>query len=237
MADAPGSSGLGSSSTFCVGLLNALYSYKGENVSRGQLAEEAAHIEVDVLKRPMGKQDHYAAAFGGINYIIFNDDESASVMPISKKYKYFENLFSNMLTFWTGIARSSEDILEEQDKNNNKNSDVLLKMRDQALEMYKLAKKEELDVETFGAMLNEGWIMKCTLATKINNSLIAEAYKTAIANGALGGKISGAGGGGFLNLFVFDNNIDTVISAMEKFGLKYFPVGLDTYGTSVSNIT
>ena len=236
VADAPGSSGLGSSSTFCVGLLNALYAYKGESPNRGQLAEVAAHIELDILKRPMGKQDHYAAAFGGLNYIRFNDDENSTIMPLSTKYDLSENLFSNMLTFWTGIERKSEDILDEQNKKNEENSEVLLKMRDQAWEMYKLVKKGELDVETFGAMLNEGWMMKCTLASKINNSLISEAYKTAISSGALGGKISGAGGGGFLNLIVPEQKKEDVISAMKKLGLNNFPVSLETQGASVTRV-
>jgi len=235
VADAPGSSGLGSSSTFCVGLLNALYAYKGENASRGKLAETAAYIEIDVLKRPMGKQDHYAAAFGGLNYIRFNDDENSTIMPLSTKYNLVVNIFSNMLTFWTGIERQSEMILDEQNKKNKDNSETLLKMRDQALDMYNLANQGDLDMDTLGKLLHEGWEMKCSLASNITNSYISKSYESAISNGALGGKISGAGGGGFLNLIVPEINKKTIINKMKKLGLKYFPIGPDTQGTTVTS--
>lgn len=236
VADAPDSSGLGSSSTFCVGLLNALYTYKGQSVSRGKLAEEAAHIEIDVLKRPMGKQDHYAAAFGGLNYIRFNDDETSTIMPITAQNNLTEMVFSNMLSFWTGIERNSEDILNEQDKKNEANSEVLLKMRDQALALYVLASRGDMGIENIGSALHDGWVMKCTLASNITNSLISEAYQAAISSGAIGGKISGAGGGGFLNLIVHEQKKNAVILALEKFGLRNFPIGPDTDGASVNRI-
>jgi D-glycero-alpha-D-manno-heptose-7-phosphate kinase len=236
VADAPGSSGLGSSSTFCVGLLNALYAYKGQTASRGELAEEAAHLEIDVLKRPMGKQDHYAAAFGGVNYIRFNDDETSTIMPITVQNSITQIISSNLLTFWTGIERNSEDILHEQDKKNSLNSEVLIEMRDQALDMYKLASSGHLDIESIGSILHEGWLKKCSLASNITNSLISEAYQEAISCGALGGKISGAGGGGFLNLIVPEKKKDILISAMKKRGLSYFPINLETQGASVTRV-
>ena len=235
VADAPGSSGLGSSSTFCVGLLNALYTYKGERASRGKLAEEAAHIEIDVLNRPMGKQDHYPASFGGLNYIKFTDDEHTTIMPLSTKHNISAGIFSNLLTFWTGIERNSEDILDEQDKKNTENSEILIKMREQALEMYNLANQGDLGMDTLGNLLHEGWLMKCTLTPKISNSLISEAYELAVSSGALGGKISGAGGGGFLNLIVPDAKKSDVVAAMDKLGLKYFSIGPDTHGTTVTS--
>lgn len=197
VADAPGSSGLGSSSTFCVGLLNALYAYKGQNVSKGQLAEEAAHIEIDMLQRPIGKQDHYAAAFGGLNYFRFNDDETSTIMPVTAKSKLSEISFANLLTFWTGIQRNSEDILKEQNKGNKINSNILIKMRDQALQFYELSNSKDMTIENIGNILHEGWLMKCKLASNISNFFISSAYQAAISNGSLGGKVSGAGGGGF----------------------------------------
>ena len=236
VADAPGSSGLGSSSTFCVGLLNALYSYKGQTVSRGKLAEEAAYIEIDILKRPMGKQDHYAAAFGGLNYIRFNDDENSTIMPLFSKNNITEKIFLNMLTFWTGIERNSEDILSEQDKKNKENTEVLIKMRNQALEIYNLATMGKLSIDVLGNMLHEGWLMKCTLASKVTNLFISKAYESAVSGGALGGKVSGAGGGGFLNLIVPKNKKISMITTMEKLGLKYFPVGPDTLGTTITTV-
>jgi len=233
VADAPGSSGLGSSSTFCVGLLNALYAYKGEDASRGKLAEEAAKIEIELLNRPMGKQDHYPASFGGMNYIKFYDEEHTNIMPVSTKHDISRMFFSNLLTFWTGIERNSEEILADQDKRNPDNSEVLLKMRDQAQEMYHLSNKGTLNIETLGRLLHEGWKMKCTLTPRITNSLISKAYDTAIESGALGGKISGAGGGGFLNFVVPSPKRQAVTDAMNALGLKLFPVGPDTHGTTV----
>ena len=117
IADAPGASGLGSSSSFCVGLLQALYKYKGEDVSAGKLAKEAAYIEIDLLKRPMGKQDAYAAAFGGLNYFRFNNDQTVTIKPMVLPDENKKIIFDHMLSFWTGVARPSESILEEQNNN------------------------------------------------------------------------------------------------------------------------
>jgi D-glycero-alpha-D-manno-heptose-7-phosphate kinase len=236
IADVQASTGLGSSSTFCVGLLHALYSYKNESVSRGKLAEEAAHIELDVLKRPMGKQDHYSAAFGGMNYIRFNDDDSTSITPVSSKYDVAENIFSKMILFWTCIVRNSEDILYQQDKNNDKNSVILLKMREQSLEMFNLIKNGDLCIEVLGNLIHKGWKMKSKLAPNISNSNIHEAYEAALSSGALGGKILGAGGGGFLNVIVPESRKNIVIAKMLKIGLKQFKVAPDSSGTTITSI-
>lgn len=236
VADAPALSGLGSSSTFCVGLLNALYSYRGENVTRGKLAEEAAYIEIDVLKRPMGKQDHYAAAFGGLNYIRFNADENSIIMPFSGKHNVNEEIFSNMLTFWTGIERKAEKILAEQDKRNDENSEILIEMREQALKMYNYANEGRLNMYSLSDFLHQGWLLKRRLASNISNSLINQAYELAMSRGALGGKVSGAGGGGFLNLIVPDEKRNSVIEAMTGLGLIQFALGPETQGTTVTNI-
>ena len=236
IADVQASTGLGSSSTFCVGLLHALYSFKGKRVSRGKLAEEAAHVELDLLKRPMGKQDHYAAAFGGMNYIRFDDDENTTITHVSSKYDVAESIFSNMLLFWTGIVRNSEDILSKQVKNNAKNSDLLLKMREQSLEMFKLANNGDLGIEALGKFMHKGWKMKIKLAPNITNSYISDAYESALSSGALGGKILGAGGGGFLNLVVPESRKNIVIATVEKLGLKQLPVGPDSYGTTITSI-
>lgn len=238
-ADVPGSSGLGSSSTFCVGLLKALYTYLGKSISRGRLAEEAAYVEIDVVGRPMGKQDHYAATFGDLNYTRFNDDGTCLIMPLSGTTgtkDITKTFFANLLTFWTGIERSSEEILTEQDQRAEENFSTLIKMRSQALELYELAKNGNLNTEILGNSLHKGWELKKTLASNISNALIEKAYQTALENGALGGKISGAGGGGFLNLVVPPPQQQTVISALEKQGLKYFPVNAETGGSTVHKL-
>jgi D-glycero-alpha-D-manno-heptose-7-phosphate kinase len=236
VADAPASSGLGSSSTFCVGLLNALYAFRGEKASRGKLAEEAAHIEIDVLKRPMGKQDHYAAAYGGMNYIRFDDNENTSIMPLSARENITEKILSYISTYWTGIERNSETILAEQNEKNDHNSDVLLQMRSQALALYDLANKGNLGIQKIGEILHEGWLMKRSLASKISNPFISNAYDKALENGALGGKISGAGGGGFLLLLVPVSKKSTVDAVMKNMGLIQFPLKPDFEGTTVTSI-
>jgi len=117
IGDVPASTGLGSSSTFCVGLLNALYKFKGEVASAGRLAEEAAHIECDILKRPMGKQDHYAAAYGGINYIRFYDNETVTIRPMNISQNNLKNFSESIVVFWTGLTRASESVLKDFNKN------------------------------------------------------------------------------------------------------------------------
>lgn len=234
IADVPGSSGLGSSSSFCVGLLNALYKYKGEIVSPGRLAEEAAHIEMDILKRPIGKQDHYAAAFGGLNYIRFNSDESVTIRPIITKAQTEKTLFNSMLSFWTGISRPSETILEEQDKKNKKNAEKLIFMREQADRLMKLMYANNFSIDKFGRIMHEGWQIKRKLASKISNSTLDRYYSIAKANGAIGGKISGAGGGGFLNVLAHEADHNKIKKALKNAGLMPCKFNLDSAGTTVT---
>jgi len=236
IADAPPSAGLGSSSTFTVGLLNALYKYKGVSVSRGTLAEEAAHIEIEILKRPMGKQDHYAAAYGGINYIRFYDDETVTVRPLNMTSKNLQKFSDSIAVFWTGLTRPSESVLKEQDENNKSNEDVLKKMKDQAQDLSRILTETELSVKNVGDMLNQGWRYKKTLASTITNQLIDDWYAKALKHGALGGKISGAGGGGFLTLIVEPSKHNELVHDLEKNGLQNHRFGFDSNGTIVDEI-
>ena len=236
IADAPESTGLGSSSSFCVGLLNALYKFKGETVSSGRLAEEAAHIECDILKRPMGKQDHYAAAFEGLNYIRFYDDETVTVRPLNMAADKLRQFSDSILMFWTGVARPSESILTEQDKRNSENAQTLVKMRDQAHQLSDLLMSDKISIEKIGNLMYKAWEMKKKLASRISNSKIDRYYKTAMKNGACGGKISGAGGGGFLILIIEPSKHDALIQAMLKIGLQKYSFGLDSEGTTVTQI-
>lgn len=196
IADAPGSSGLGSSSSFCVGLLNALYKYKGISTTAGRLAEEAAHIEIDVLKRPMGKQDHYAAAYGGLNYFRFNADESVTIKPLFIPLEKINMIFDNMISFWTGQTRPAETVLSEQVERNSENRELLLKIRSLADQLKTTILGNGTNIKEFGRSIHEGWEIKRQLASKITNSSIDNYYNIALENGAYGGKISGAGGGG-----------------------------------------
>ncbi len=211
IADLPGSSGLGSSSSFCVGLLMALYRYKGEDVSTGRLARDAAHIEINLLKRPIGKQDHYAAAFGGLNYFRFNNDQTVGITPLLISEYNKEKIFGNMLSFWTGTTRQSESILKEQNNNHEKNKQTLKILRKQADEMLDYFTSNNFSIERLGKLLHESWLLKKTLSSNVTNHEIDLAYKVALENGALGGKLSGAGGGGFLSVIADANKHKKII--------------------------
>ena len=237
IADVPGSSGLGSSSSFCVGLLNALHKYKGEIVSAGRLAEEAVHIEIDILKRPIGKQDHYAAAFGGLNYIRFNSDESVTIRPIITKAQTEKTLFNSMLSFWTGISRPSETILKEQDKNNRRNTEILIFMREQADRLTSLMYDNNFSIDKFGKIMHEGWQMKRKLASRISNSTLDRYYSIAMKKGAIGGKISGAGGGGFLNIIAHEADHEKIKQALKTAGVMPCKFNLDSGGTTVTELS
>jgi len=235
-ADVPAATGLGSSSSFCVGLLNALYKFKAQTVSSARLAHEASYIECDVLKRPMGKQDQYAAAFGGINYIRFYDDEAVVIKPINMNTKNLSLFHDSVLMFWTGVTRPSESVLAEQDKNYKTNEDILNLMKDQALVLSNMLTKKELSVQEVGELMDLGWNYKKQLASKISNNNIDEYYNKAIQSGALGGKISGAGGGGFLLLVAEKKHQSKIINEMKKLGLSLYSFGLDSLGSVVYEI-
>ena len=233
ISDSPGSTGLGSSSAFCVGLLNALFKFKGETISAGSLADLAAHIECDILKRPMGKQDHYAAAYGGINYIRFYDDETVTIRPINMSSDSITKFSDSISMFYTGVTRASESILKEQDDNNKSNVAVLTKMKNQASELSKILLSDNFSVEQFGSLMHKGWECKKSLASKISNNSIDKCYKDALDSGAIGGKISGAGGGGFLILISTSPKNEKITSSMAKHGLVKYNFGLDSSGTTV----
>lgn len=197
-ADLPASSGLGSSSSFAVGLLYALHAMRGEEVSAGQLAEESCHVEIEVLGRPIGKQDQYAAAFGGLNYISFQPDGRVHLDSLWLPGDGMGALFRNSLLFWTGMQRDAGDILEEQRHNIKDTGATLIAMRDMAAECRDLLLAHPDDTLKLGTLLDAGWRAKRGLASKITSDDIDRCYARALAAGAIGGKITGAGGGGFL---------------------------------------
>ena len=231
IADAPGSSGLGSSSTFCVGLLNALYSHKGKIVNRNKLAEEAAKIEIEILKRPIGKQDHYAAAFGSINFYKFYSDDTVSIKPIDENSNYVKMIFKNLYTFYSGLNRDASKILRAQKKNDN--VQALLKIRNQAEQLYDMINSQNFSLKKFGNFLENGWEIKKTLSSKISNQSIDSVYKLAKKLGVFGGKLSGAGGGGFINLIAQKKIEKTLIKSLSKKNYKYFPIDMDNSGSII----
>lgn len=197
-ADVPSGTGLGSSSSFTVGLLHTLYCYQEKYVSKEKLAAEACQIEIEKLGNPIGKQDQYAAAFGGLNLISFYQDDTVSVEPIITKGETIRNLQDNLMMFYTGLTHDANQILSEQKKNISQKDKT-----NNLIQMCKLTKDmkhslENNELSNFGEILNEGWRRKKELAGSITNPRIDELYETAMQNGALGGKLLGAGGGGFM---------------------------------------
>jgi len=200
IADVHAGAGLGSSSSFTVGLLNALYAYKGILKSAEDLAREACHIEIDILGEPIGKQDQYIAAYGGFRYIQFNPDESVFTEPLIWPRK--EELLQNLLLLYTGDVREANSILREQKENikQGKRMSSLRKLRDSAGQLRELL-NSNASPDILGKFLHEGWMLKRRLAGGISNQKIDEYYEKALKAGAFGGKVLGAGGGGFLLLY------------------------------------
>jgi len=230
IADIPGGTGLGSSSSFSVGLLHALSLYKGLEVSQKTLAEEACHLEIERLGEPIGKQDQYAAAFGGLNFIRFNPDETVDVEPLTLDKKIYDNLENNLMMFYTGNTRKAGSILKEQGKN----------IRQDALKSKNLQKmcglacvlRDELkrgNAEALGQVLHESWLYKKELAQGISNQDIDSWYDTARKAGALGGKLLGAGGGGFLLFYVEESKQEALRKALHF--LREVDFSFDTTGS------
>ncbi len=198
-ADVPSGTGLSTSSAYTVGLIHALYAYKGKYCSQERIAREACELEINKLKEPIGKQDQYGTAIGGLKLIRFLPNERVEVEPVIISCDLQQELNSNLLMFYTGFTHSAGEILSEQnakvisDERKYKN---LIRMTELTYEMRDVLVAGDLD--RFGEILDENWRLKQTLASRITNSSISYYYDLAMQNGALGGKLLGAGGGGFL---------------------------------------
>jgi len=230
MADIPSEgSGLGSSSTLTVGLLNAMYTYQGMPKDLETLAREACEIEIDVLGKPAGVQDQYIAAYGGQRFLKFQRDGSVDVQAAGINASNVYRLDSRLMLFYTNIARKAESVLEEQVKQIEDRRPVLRQMEAQAHQAR--AYLQSGDMEHFGALLHEGWMLKKQLASRISNSMIDETYARARQAGALGGKISGAGGGGFLLLYCPPEHQANVRMALRH--LPELPFHLERDGSKI----
>lgn len=203
VADIPArGTGLGSSSSFAVGLLNALHAFQGQHASADQLAGESCTVEIDRCGEPIGRQDQYAAAFGGLNFIRFHPDDTVEVEKILCRPDTLETLQSMLLAFYTGVTRSASGVLSEQSGNlAGDEAKIATVDRMVASAEAVLGDLRSNRLDTLGEALHESWCLKKSLASGISTPLIDEAYETAMRAGALGGKLLGAGGGGFL-LFV-----------------------------------
>ncbi|MDP6641604.1 MAG: hypothetical protein QF381_04120 [Nitrososphaerales archaeon] len=231
LADIPSEgSGLGSSSSITVGLLNALYAYNNEQVTAECLASEACNIEIEILEKPIGKQDQYIAAYGGLREITFISDGTASIESLKISQSRKRMMGSNLLLFYTGLTRESSFILSDQKNNMVKNHIILKEMKGQVSELRALLESEE-DFDHMGQMLHQAWNLKRKLSKKITNSIIDNMYTQALESGAMGGKICGAGGGGFLLLYVPRESQNQVRKTMQDY--REFPFMLNDGGSKI----
>jgi D-glycero-alpha-D-manno-heptose-7-phosphate kinase len=231
MADIPTRTGLGSSSSFTVGLLNALCVYLGKKVSREQLAQDAINIERNLIKERVGCQDQYHAAFGGFNYMVFNR-EGIQIIPLQIEHEKLAELESSVMLLYTGITRYSHEVLKEQiDKTKTRHNDRHLAKLYGLVEEGRNVLLSGGDVVALGKLLHEGWLIKRELSSAVTNSIIDQAYEAARSAGAVGGKLSGAGSGGFLLLIVPREHQDRVRMALR--GLKEMPFRFETSGSDV----
>jgi D-glycero-alpha-D-manno-heptose-7-phosphate kinase len=230
MADIPSEgSGLGSSSTVTVGALHAMYAYLGEIVSAERLAREACEIEIEMLRRPIGIQDQYIAAYGGLRFFEFLPNGQVTAEKIILSSEAQRALNNNFMLFFTGMSRNSSSILKEQVGNLNDRMNELREIKHMAHEARCAIEAENFDA--LGVLLHQSWELKKRLAGTISNGRIDEIYETARGTGAIGGKIAGAGGGGFLLLYVPFERQNKVRTKLN--GLQELPFRLEADGTKV----
>ncbi|MFC1988434.1 hypothetical protein ACFLVJ_01195 [Chloroflexota bacterium] len=234
-ADIPANTGLGSSSSFLVSLLNALHTYKRNFVTQKQLAEEACHIEIDVLGEPIGKQDQYIASFGGVTCLTFEKNGDVLVEPLQASGETLEQLESNLVYFYTSIERSASEVLAEQDEKSQKNDQEMLQNLHQIKEIGLETKKylEQGKVDMLGELFHTHWQIKKKRSDKMSDPFIDECYELARKNGALGGKLIGAGGGGFLMFYCPNNDKSALADAMKKEGLRPMRFHFDFWGARI----
>ena len=230
IADLPAGTGMGSSSAFTVGLLNALHAYAGRHTSAAQLAEEACRIEIDILGEPIGKQDQYASAYGGLNHVEFNPDGTVYVNPVISRRETREELGLNLMLFYTGVTRSASAVLAKQREDTAAKLAVLREMRDISGRMAKVFQAGRR-LHEFGELLHEAWLLKRSVTSGISNPDIDRWYEAAREGGALGGKLLGAGGGGFLLFFVERQNRRAVAERLAD--LRELPFRLEPEGSKI----
>jgi D-glycero-alpha-D-manno-heptose-7-phosphate kinase len=234
-SEIPPGTGLGSSASVCVNVLKTLATYTGMPLSKYQLAERSYHIARNVLGKPVGKQDEYAAAFGGLNYIAFHPDESVDVEPLNLDPKLLQELQSNLLLFFTGAAHHSWTILKEQEQSTRSQSGAAVESLHEIRELADTMRSalRSGDIQEFGNLLHRGWEAKKRVSQKISTSRIDEMYAAARQNGAIGGKITGAGGGGFLLLYCNAGGQQNVRDALTAMGAREMTFEFDMQGAQV----
>jgi D-glycero-alpha-D-manno-heptose-7-phosphate kinase len=233
LADIPAGTGLGSSGAFAVGLLRALYAYKREHITPGDLAEEAARIEIEILGDPVGKQDHYIAAYGGITCFEFERGGTVHVSPLSISTATLHDLEEHLLMFFTGYSRQATELLAEQQRRTETEDaemvEALTKVQHVGLRVREAL--EAGKTQAFAALMHEHWLSKRRRSQGMSNEAMDHWYEVAMANGALGGKLVGAGGGGFLLFYAEDPK--TLRQAMAGEGLPEVRFSFEFEGSSM----
>jgi D-glycero-alpha-D-manno-heptose-7-phosphate kinase len=228
--DLPARSGMGSSSSFVVSLLHTLYALKGVMVSKEQLATESIHIEQQIMNETVGSQDQISAAYGGLNHIHFHQTGEFTVSPVTLKPERVWELESHIMLFYSGIKRTASDVAASYVHDIDKRVSELKALGDMVGEGLAILNSDH-DIREFGKLLHEGWAIKRSLAPLVSNTEVDDIYNAALSAGAVGGKITGAGGGGFILLFVPPERQDEV---REKLGhLVYILVGFDRMGSQI----
>ena len=232
MADIPSKGvGLGSSSSYTVALLHALYAYQGRDISKEELARLSSHIEIDLCGEPIGKQDQYAAAYGGLNLIEFNEDDSVVVSPIRCKPKTIQKMEESIIVFFTGRTRSASALLTKQSDNMNQadKRNLMSNMVSLAYDMRDLLEKD--DVESLGELLDKNWQLKRQMVVGISDPQIDDWYNKGILSGATGGKLLGAGNGGFIMFFAPKAKHADIVLTMKD--LQRVPFSFDSSGSQI----
>jgi D-glycero-alpha-D-manno-heptose-7-phosphate kinase len=233
-ADIPANTGLGSSSAFAVGLVNALFALEGKLATKYEIASIAAKIEVDILKRKIGKQDHFASSYGNLNNFVFKKNEKVIINPIVASSKTLNKLENNLMMFYTGQQRNSETILKKQSNVNQNQFENLIQLRDLVKISSKILLKNNFNIREFGNLVHQNWEIKKKINKFTSNKSIDRFYNIGIKAGAYGGKLLGAGNGGFILFVCSKHNHYKIIKKLKK--LTKIDIKFDYTGTRITYI-
>ena len=234
MADIPAGTGLGSSSSFTVALLQLLHTYRGEYIPKYKLAKDACEVEINKLGEPIGKQDQFAAAFGGLNFIEFRPNGYVNVEPVIMRPESYHKLERNLMMFYLGGTHSASAILKEQSSNVRREDKARVQKQMCVITRQLRDELQSNNVDAMGELLHENWMLKRTLASGISNPLVDDAYERAMGAGATGGKLLGAGGAGFMLFYVPEERQQDVRAALSD--LREMEFEMDNSGASILHI-
>jgi len=230
VGDLPSRGGMGSSSSFTVGLLHALYAMQGRMLSKKQLAMESIHVEQDLLRETVGSQDQVSTAYGGLNHILFQENGEIIVKPVTLSQDRIHQLESHLMLFYTGIKRTASNVAQSYVNNieeKKKQMEMMTGLVDESIAIL----NSDRDIMDFGRLLHEAWKIKCSFSERVSNSSVDEIYSKAVSAGAIGGKIAGAGGGGFMVLFVPPERRERVREELKS--LVHVPFRFEGHGSQI----